>query len=136
MAEAADERVVELRLRYLEDQVTMASPVQRLMMLFDALNRDLKTAVEGFVEGDLKLINDRLVHAQEILAALRDPLDLTSDLGRSLEALYSFFQRELVRANLQKDQTPIRPIAAMLERIAQANRAALEQSSEPLASAG
>ena len=133
MDDLIDDRAAELRLRYLEDQILMASPEQRLLMLFDGLGADLKAAEEAFSAGDLKRINDHLVHAQEILLALRDPLDASSEVGRALGALYTYFHAELVRANLEKDSAPIRPIAAMLERIAQANRAVASKDREPLA---
>lgn len=126
----------ELRRRYVSDLVHTATPAQRLMMLFDHLLRDLGFALNGFENGDLKEINDRLVHAQEIIAALRDPLDVTSDLGRSLAAVYTFCLSQLVRANFEKDRSLVPPVVSMIERIAQANRAVLSAHLDALANVG
>lgn len=131
-----DEQVEALRQRYLADQVSTASPAQRLLMLFDHLGRDLQLALSAFEAGNLKEISDRLVHAQEIIAALRDPLDTSSDLGRSLDALYSFCLAQLVRANFEKDPELVPPVAQMIDRVAQANRTVFQQMSDQVERAG
>jgi flagellar secretion chaperone FliS len=110
--------------RYLADQVTTATPAQRLLMLFDVLHRDLLSAQEAFTAGDLKVINDHLVHAQQVLMALRDPLDASTEIGRSLHAVYTFCLIQLVDANMRKDRRLIDPCLYMLDEIAEANRRA------------
>lgn len=113
-----------LLLRYLANQIETATPVQRLLMLFDQLGRDLYAAREAFANRDLKVINDNLVHAQEILFALRDPLDAQSELGAALQSVYSFCIDRLVEANLRKDARPIAEVIGLIEQIAAANRKA------------
>jgi flagellar protein FliS len=117
------EQAEEFRRRYLADQVETATPAQRLMMLFGRLQRDLRTATEAFSGTDLKVINDALVHAQQILFALRDPLD-DSPLGKSLGAVYSFCINELIKANLEKNKHRLPPVIAVIDQIAGANLAA------------
>ena len=111
--------------RYLADQVRTASPGQRLLMLFDQLRRDLHCAERAFGDGDLKEISDYLVHAQAVLCALRDPLDLGTDLGRALSGVYGFCLSSLVDANLRKDPSPLCDVQGIIDRLTEANRAAL-----------
>ena len=113
--------------RYLADQVRTATPVQRLLMLFDQLRRDLLRAEAAFVGTDLKEISDHLVHAQEVIQALRDPLDPETDLGRSLRGVYGFCLEHLVQANLRKDPAMLPAVREIVERIAEANRTAAAQ---------
>lgn len=120
------ERLDALAARYLADQVATASPGQRLLMLFDRLLRDLANAETAFAAGDLYGINQALVHAQQIILALRDPLDRDSDLGRALSSVYNFCFEALVDANLRKDPAALPRCRDLLDQIAQANRAALE----------
>ncbi|HEY3942711.1 MAG TPA: flagellar export chaperone FliS [Acidimicrobiales bacterium] len=131
-----DDALAAARRRYLVDQVVTASPTQRLLMLFDVALRDLHGATEALAGRDLKEVNDRLVHAQQVVLALRDPLDVTTPVGRSLWAVYSFCLRQLVEANLTKDPALIEPCTDMIERIARTNRqVAAELAGEPRAAA-
>jgi flagellar protein FliS len=121
----------EFRRRYLADQVETATPAQRLMMLFGRLQRDLREAEEAFGGTDLKVINDALVHAQQILFALRDPLDLDTPLGASLAAVYNFAINELIQANLKKDRHRLPPVLRVIDQIAAANlEASLDRPEE------
>ena len=110
--------------RYLADQVRTATPVQRLLMLFDQLRRDLLRAEAAFAGTDLKEISDHLVHAQDVLQALRDPLDPSTELGLALRGVYGFCLEHLVLANLRKDPTMLPAVREIVDRIAEANRTA------------
>lgn len=125
---------VESIRRYLANQVSTASPAQRLVMLLDQLRRDLHCADVAFAGGDLKEISDNLVHAQHVIFALRDPLDLGTELGRALSGVYGFCLQRLVEANLRKDASLLPDVQGIVERLADANRtaaAALSASLEP-----
>jgi flagellar secretion chaperone FliS len=113
-----------LRRRYLATQVETATAEQRLMMLFDRLMRDLDDAEQGLTAGAIEPVNSALRHAQDIVFALRDPLDRSSELGQSLYGVYSYCLERLIEANLQKRRSPLIPAREMLEAIAQANRRA------------
>ncbi|HYA68685.1 MAG TPA: flagellar export chaperone FliS [Acidimicrobiales bacterium] len=105
--------------RYLAEAVETATPAVRLAMLFDRLELDLRRANDGFESGDLKLINDNLVHAQEILFILRVTLrcDLWDGAER-LSALYEFLHNELLHANLAKDRARMATASAMIAELA------------------
>src|ERR1700683_3701400 len=100
-------RAAEMRRRYLTEAVQTASPAVRLTMLFDTLELDLARADKAFSEGsDLKTISDHLIHAQNILVALRDTIDLDAwEAAGRLQALYDHLYTELVKANLDKDRS-------------------------------
>lgn len=126
----------ELEQRYLATYVMTASPERRLLMLFSRLQIDLQSAAEAFVELDYKRINDSLVHAQQILFALRDPLDTNLELGRNLRSLYTFCVDRLVKANIEKDSSLLAAVADVIYRIADANEQAviaLEQGQHAVA---
>jgi flagellar biosynthetic protein FliS len=105
-------------------------------MLFARLKVDLHAASEAFVELDHKRINDSLVHAQQILFALRDPLDTSTDLGRNLQSIYSFCIERLVATNIQKDASLLPAVDDIIFRLADANAqavVALEQDRRAIA---
>ena len=115
-----------LRRRYLAHQVETASPPQRLLLLFGRLQRDLHTADTGFDHGDLKVVSDALVHAQQILLILRDSLGSTDWAGAAgLRAVYGFLHDRLVAANVTKDRSLLPDCVDIVCRIADANARAL-----------
>ena len=120
-------QAAEQRKRYLADAVETAVPAVRLMMLYDALELDLRRADAGFDSGDLKVINDNLVHAQAILLTLRDTLkpELWDGAPR-LIALYDYFLAELLGANLDKDRRRAAAAAELIGRVGDAWRKAAE----------
>lgn len=137
MTDTLDSQAALSLQRYLVDQVATATPVQRLLMLFDQLRRDLSAAERGFASRDLKVISDHLVHAQEVLFALRDPLDAGTELGRALSGVYDFCGRRLLEANLRKDASLLPPVQDLIEQIATANRhAAAAMAAAPVGAAG
>jgi flagellar protein FliS len=117
----------KLRERYLAEAVETAQPAVRLMMLFDALELDLRRADAAFETDDLKAINDNLVHAQTIILTLRDTLkpELWDGAPR-LIALYDFFLAELLASNLQKDRQRAADVAVLIGRVGDAWRKAAE----------
>jgi flagellar protein FliS len=124
-AVASAERAEALRRRYLADQVETASPEQRLLMLLARLGHDLRMAEDGFAAGDLKVVNDGLVHAQQIVLVLRDSLDGEWTGAASLRTVYTFVHQRLVTANLQKDRALLPACIDIVGRITEANAAAL-----------
>ena len=132
-----DTQVEERLQRYLADLVMTATPVQRLIMLFDHLRRDLSSASGAFEIGDLKAVSDALVHAQHILFALRDPLDRESELGKSLGAVYDFCLERLLACNLRKDPSFLPAVQDLVSQVATANALAVASNgTEPAVTRG
>ncbi|HUO49733.1 MAG TPA: flagellar export chaperone FliS [Acidimicrobiales bacterium] len=115
----------ELALRYLAEAIETATPAVRLTMLYDRLELDLRRAEVGFEQGDLKAISDNLIHAQEILLALRTTLrEGVWDGAARLAALYDFLHGELLQANLAKDRTKLTGATELIAQLSQAWREA------------
>lgn len=120
-------QAAKLRERYLADAIETAQPAVRLMMLYDALELDLRRADDAFENDDLKAINDNLVHAQAIILTLRDTLKTELwDGAPRLIALYDFFLAELLASNLQKDRQRAAAVAVLIGRVGEAWRKAAE----------
>jgi flagellar protein FliS len=120
-------QAAKLRQRYLADAIETAAPSVRLTMLYDALELDLRRADTGFETDDLKVINDNLVHAQEIILTLRDTIkpELWDGAPRMI-ALYDFFLAELLGANISKDRARAAAVAVLIGRVGDAWRKAAE----------
>jgi len=114
------------RSRYVTDAVDTVSPAKLVTMLYDALVRDLQLAEDQLVGArDLRIVNDRLVHAQAIVLELRAGLDPTKwSGGPGLAQLYVFMLDELVQANVAKDVERVRSVRKLVEPLQEAWHAA------------
>jgi len=121
-----------LQSRYLAEAIETATPAERLLMLFDRLEVDLARASTGFAAKDNFAINEHLVHAQEIVAALRVTLDVTAwPEGAQLAGLYNFWQSELLAANLEKAPARLSQVTEMVTQVAGAWRVARDRAYAP-----
>jgi len=92
------------RARFAATAATTAGPQALLVMLYERLVLDLQRAENAQRDGDLAAANNQLLHAQDIVTALTDALDVDRwDGGPALQALYGWLLTELVQANVTKD---------------------------------
>ncbi len=132
-----DERTELLRQRYLRTQVETATPVQRLLMLQNRLVQDLHAADAGFGAGSVETVHHSLVHAQQIVLALRDSLNGSDWTGAEpLRAVYWFVYRRLIDCNMAKDPSLLPVCISLIEQIVDANTRAAAALSAELATAG
>ena len=102
--------------RYVDDTVATASPAKLVVLLYDALVRDLQQAEQAIGSGDVQTVNDRLGRAQEIVAELRSSLDPSAwDGGPALASLYAYLLTELVAANVKKDAAKVAACRTLVE---------------------
>lgn len=137
-----DERTELLRQRYLRTQVETATPIQRLLMMQHRLVGDLRAADEGLATHDIEAAHRNLVHAQQIVLALRDSLHGSDWSGAEpLRAVYWFVYRRLIDCNMAKDRSLLPVCISLLDQIVEANtQAAAEvaqaaRSAEPVTAA-
>ena len=91
---------------YLAATVSTASPAQLLVMLCDRLCLDLQRASAALAEGTPGEAHAPLLHAQDIVLELHASLKTDAwSGGPALASLYDYLHRELVRANVRKDQS-------------------------------
>lgn len=107
---------------YRETRVKTASPGQLIVMLYDEAVKQCDIALEIFGK-DLKKhpqyiegAHKALSKVQDIITELTAALDFESggEIAQNLFALYLFFNRELLAANIDKDGSKLRSIRDML----------------------
>jgi flagellar protein FliS len=96
-------------MKYLEASITTASKEDLMVKIFDAIVLFTRKAVEKMKTepNDIQGRHNLLRSAQRACAAAIDAIDfdLGGDLARSNAALYQFWYRELVQANMEGDVT-------------------------------
>jgi flagellar secretion chaperone FliS len=96
---------------YKEIQIKTANQIRLIVMLYDGAIRHLNLALDAVAEGHRRYdeVNNHIIAAQDILSELTASLDFEKGgvLAKNLFSLYSFMNRRLLEANLNKDAAPI-----------------------------
>jgi len=72
-------------------------------MLYDRLVVDLQQAETAIISTDLKVVTDKLCHAQQIVVELHSALDTEWAGAENLGQLYTWLHWNLIEANTNKD---------------------------------
>jgi flagellar protein FliS len=116
-----------LRARYVSDAVTTASPARLVVMLYERLVLDLRTAEEALTATppDRSEATGRLIHAQQIVLELISGLDTTAwSGGPGLVSIYVFLSSELAAANIAADAARVVTCRQLVEPLRDAWREA------------
>ncbi|MGE3126966.1 MAG: flagellar export chaperone FliS [Fimbriimonadaceae bacterium] len=94
---------------YKQAAVSTASPIDLVVMLYDAALTNIHQAKEAMTSGDRFRQNAHLTKAQRIVTELLCALDHDSggDIAQNLTALYTFVHSRLVEGNMQDDHTAV-----------------------------
>jgi flagellar secretion chaperone FliS len=96
---------------YKEIQIKTANQIRLIVMLYDGAIRHLNLALDAVAAGHRRYdeVNNHIIAAQDILSELTASLDFEKGgvLAKNLFSLYSFMNRRLLEANLNKDAAPI-----------------------------
>jgi flagellar protein FliS len=96
--------------RYLEQQISTATPAMLTAMLFDGLVAGALRALDALEAGDASNARRSLLRAQEIVLELRSALDHQAggELAHNLDRLYEFIYHKLVRSSVSGDIAGLR----------------------------
>ena len=113
--------------KYQQQSVMTMTPGEMLLKLYDEVITQLTAAKQFNEEKDIQKANAAFQKAQKILRYLDQTLDPQYEISASLSALYDYFIRRLVDANLRKDNGPIDEVLPMVAELrdtfAQADKA-------------
>jgi len=105
---------------YRKQDIMTASSVDLIIMLYDALKKNVVLGKRGIAKKDLQSTHKHLVKAQEIVSELINCLDMNYQISEELLALYDFALRNIEEANVQKSEAPLEPVIEMLDSLREA----------------
>ena len=108
------------RNKYLETTVQTASPAQLLIMLCNGAIKFCKLGMEAIENKEYAEANRHLVRAQDIVQEFRVTLNRNIDIAQNLDALYDYFNRRLIEANVQKQTEPVQEVIGFLTELKEA----------------
>lgn len=103
--------------QYKKQSVKTMTPVEIVIKLYSEIERQLAIAVKSVEDKDYKKSNAAFLKAEDCIDALREALDMSIPISQNLEALYVFFYKEMVKANVSKDCTEIQKIIPMVAEL-------------------
>jgi flagellar protein FliS len=128
--------------RYQQNQISSASPLQLVVLLYEGTITQVSSAVRAIQVGDIQQRTNHINQACAMIAELRGTLDLQrgGEVGLSLSRLYSYITLRLCEANatnstakLEEVQKLLSPLWSAWQQIAEQNQAApYATSSQPL----
>ena len=103
--------------RLLMEQVQLATPAERLLMIWERLVLNLGQAREAMEAGEHERANNELIAAQQILVVLSSTLDHSWEGAPNLDALYRWCWEQLVAANVAWDKAKLADATAVLTQL-------------------
>jgi flagellar secretion chaperone FliS len=113
---------------YKETRVKTASPGQLIVMLYDEAIKQSDTAI-GLLgpdskpkAEDIERINKSLGKVQDVVTELMASLDFDAggEIARDLYALYVWFSKEILEANIHKEVGRVESVRGMLAELREA----------------
>ncbi len=112
---------------YKETKVTTASQGQLILMLYDEAIRQLNIAIE-LLEAEktnwesydkIEPVSKAVMKAEEIITELLVSLDFEQggEISKNLFSLYTWFNRELLEANIAQDEERMKVVRNMLAEL-------------------
>jgi flagellar protein FliS len=93
------------------------TPGEMVVRLFEESEKQLNIAMVCIDDKNIQGANNALQKAQRIFTYLKASLDFNYQLSENLSALYDFFNRRLVEANMKKSKAPVEEILPLVSEL-------------------
>jgi len=102
---------------YRRQDILTASSVDLIVMLYDALKKNIILGRRAITKNDVQSAHKHLMKAQMIVEELINCLDMSYEISEELLGLYDFALRSLEEANMRKDPEPLGPVIELVDSI-------------------
>ena len=99
---------------YRRQDVMTANSVDLIVMLYDALKKNLILGGRKIEKNDASAAHKHLMKAQEIVSALVNSLDMNYEISEDLLSIYDFILRNIGYANIHKDAETLEPLVEIV----------------------
>ena len=100
---------------YRRQDILTANSVDLIVMLYDALKKNIILGKRGIAKKDYWMAHKHLMKAQDIVSELMKSLDMSYEISDELLSIYNFALRSLSEANIKKDEDPLLPIIDIVD---------------------
>ena len=102
---------------YRKQDVLTASSGDLIIMLYDALKKNVIIGRRCIEKKDIIGAHTHLIKAQDIVTELISCLDMNYHISEEMLSIYEFILRQLRDANIHKDKEPLAAVSEMVDSI-------------------
>lgn len=100
--------------QYKENSIMTMTPGELIVELYDGCIKKLSASVVFIEEKKYDKANEMLQGSRKIIEYLDACLDMKYEISQNLVALYDYFKRTIVKANMHKDINAINELIPMI----------------------
>lgn len=90
--------------QYNNNRILTASPAELTLMLYEGAIKFCNMAIVGIEQGDIPKAHQNIIKTENIIAYLRQTLDMQYAVAQDFDNIYDYLGKRLVEANLKKDK--------------------------------
>lgn len=98
-------------------RVTQASRTELVVITYDILLEDIRTAKEAFEKNELERYEKDLKHVVRFINELMAALDLSIPISRDLLSLYSFINKTVIYAWFHKSPDKLDSVSSVIRKL-------------------
>lgn len=103
--------------QYNNNKVLTASPAELTLMLYDGAIKFCNIAIDATEVKNISKAHSNIVKVENIIAYLRNTLDMQYEVAKEYDKMYDYIQRRLFEANMKKDVGMLKEINGHLHSI-------------------
>mgnify|MGYP000695156436 CR=1 FL=1 len=118
--------------QYKQVQVKTANKNKLLIMLYQGCIKFLRLSKKSIEKDDIEEANNYIIRSQDIIQELMNTLDMEKggDISNNLYQLYDFMNRQLIKANVNKDVEKIEVVEVMMKELLDTWKEAIQKVNE------
>lgn len=103
--------------QYNNNKVLTASPAELTLMLYDGAIKFCNIAIDAAEQKSIMKAHSNIVKVENIIAYLRNTLDMQYAIAKEYDRMYDYIQRRLFEADVKKDPEILKEINRHLRSI-------------------
>lgn len=103
--------------KYREQAINTATPEELTLMLYDGCIKFINISKVAIEEKNIELANSNIQKAQNIISELMVTLNMDVEVSKNLMALYDYYNRRLVEANIKKDSDILEEVKVFITEL-------------------
>lgn len=103
--------------QYNNNKIMTASPAELTLMLYEGAIKFCNIAIDAAEQKNVVKTHSNIVKVENIIAYLRNTLDMQYAVAKEYDRMYDYFQRRLFQANMKKDPEILKEVNTHLRSI-------------------
>ena len=103
--------------QYNNNKIMTASPAELTLMLYEGDIKFCNIAIDAAEQKNVMKAHSNIVKVENIIAYLRNTLDMQYAVAKEYDRMYDYLQRRLFQANMKKDVEILKEVNTHLRSI-------------------